>query len=180
MTKALDFMSSINKKVCWVSMAAVFFLMCMTTVHAILRKFTISGGITDSLGITELSMVLIVFCSLAYMESERGHVRVDLLVSKFPFKFQHVLTGILFLMTTVFIFILFYAVITNVPVVMSRGAATQVLLIPFWPFHAVICVGLFVYGITVFLHAIEEFGKKPELKAVETDEVAEIDITTQM
>ena len=179
MTKALNIMSSINRKVCAVSMCAVFFLMCFTTLHAVLRKFTTSGGITDSLGITELTMVLIVFCSLAYMESERGHVRVDLLVSKFPARFQSVLTGILYLMTAIFIFILFYAVFSNVAVIMARGAATQVLLIPFWPFHAVICVGLFVYGVTVLLHSIEEFCKKPEPK-VDSGELAEVDITTQM
>ena len=180
MTKALDLMSKINRKVCAVSMCALFFLMCMTTVHALMRKFTPSGGITDSLGITELSMVLIVFCGLAYMESERGHVRVDLLVSKFPARLQSVLTGILYLATAIFIFILFYAVFTNVSVIMSRGAATQVLLIPFWPFYAVICIGLFVYALTVLFHAFEEFGKKPEPKAKDSDEVADVDITTQM
>jgi TRAP-type C4-dicarboxylate transport system permease small subunit len=161
-------------------MCATFFLMCMTTIHAVFRKFTSFGGITDSLGITELTMVLIVFCSLAYMESERGHVRVDILVNKFPKRFVSILTGILYLLTAAFIFVLFYAVAGNVGTIMSRGAATQILHIPFWPFYAVICVGLFAYALTVLFHAIEEFGKKPDLHKAITEEVAEVDLSTQM
>ena len=163
MEKALKFIDNINLKVCYVSMGAAFFLMCMTTVHAIFRKFTHLGGITDSLDITTLSMTLIVFCAFAFMESQRGHVRVDVLVNVFPKKANTVLQGVMLLISAGFLFILFYAVASNIPVIHARGASSMVLNIPHWPFYIVMAVGLFVYAVTVLLHGIE---KAPEEKEV--------------
>ena len=179
--KALKFMENINTKICYVSMGAAFFLMCMTTVHAVLRKFTYSGGIIDSFDITNLCMVLIVFCAFAYMESQNGHVRIDILASKFPKKAGAALHGTLLVITGIFIFIMFYAVAGNIPTIYSRGAATTVFHIPHWPFYIVIAVGLFVYAVTVLLHAFEKFG---QIKGIEDepeeDGVKDVDVTTQM
>jgi TRAP-type C4-dicarboxylate transport system permease small subunit len=174
-------MDAVNLKVCYVAMASTFFLMCMTTVHAILRKFTNLGGITDSLDITILCMVVLVFCSFAFMESQHGHVRVTVLADRFPSRFGAGLHGVLLILTGLFIFIMFYAVAGNITTIMSRGAATLVLKIPFWPFHIVMAVGLFVYALTVVFHGIE---KLVDLKAVAdekgADEVKDVDVTTQM
>ena len=181
MKKAIKFMDTVNMKVCYIAMGATFFLMCMTTVHALFRKFTTLGGVTDSLDITVLCMVLIVFCSLAFMESQHGHVRVTVLADKFPPRAGMGLHGVVLILTGIFIFIMFYVVAGNVSTIMSRGAATLVLKIPFWPFHIVIAVGLFVYALTVVLHGFEKFV---DIKAIGTEkdegEVKDVDVTTQM
>ena len=181
MEKALKFMDNINMKVCYVSMGAAFFLMCMTTVHALVRKFTNLGGITDSLGITEITMVVIIFCAFAYMESQNGHVRVDILASRFPKKFGTGLHGVLLIITALFIFVMFYAIAGNISTIYARGAATIVLKIPYWPFYVVTAVGLFTYAVTVLLHGFQKFGeiKKIEPEAAD-EEVKDVDVTTQM
>jgi len=179
LAKALKIFDTVNYKICYVSMAAAFFLMVMTTVHAIIRKFFGSGGIVDSLGITELVMALIIFCSLAYMESERGHVRMDILANKIPGRGKYFLNGVLLLITGVFIFIMFWANAGNIVTIYGRGAATAVLHIPTWPFVIVMCVGLFVYAVTVLLHGIECFGKRDE-EGGDADVAKEIDVSTQM
>ena len=181
MKKALKIIDNINLKICYVSMGAAFFLMCMTTVHAIFRKFTTLGGITDSLNITELCMVLIVFCAFAYMESQHGHVRVDVLASRFPKKFGTGLHGVMLIITGLFIFVIFYAVAGNVTTIYDRGAASLSLKIPYWPFYIVIAVGLFVYAVTTLLHGFEKFGQIKDVTAGPADdEIKEVDITTQM
>ena len=178
--KAIKFMDNITLKVCYVAMVAAFFLMCMTTVHAIMRKFTTLGGIKDSLGLTELTMVLIVFCSLAFMEAERGHIRVDILINKFPKKFGTALQGLLLIITGVFIFLIFFAMAGNITTVYARGAATVVWGIPHWPFLIVAVVGLFVYALAALLHGFEKFTQIKTISATEDEGVKDIDITTQM
>ena len=151
-------------------MGAAFFLMCMTTVHALLRKFTTLGGITDSLDLTTLSMTLIVFCAFAFMESQRGHVRVDVLVNLLPKKADTALQGVMLIISGIFLFILFYAVTSNITTIYARGAATMVLKIPHWPFYIVMAVGLCAYAITVFLHGIEKFMPIKEQKEQAAEE----------
>jgi len=173
LTKALKILDNINLKICYISMGAAFFLMCMTTVHALLRKFTTLGGITDSLDLTTLSMTLIVFCAFAFMESQRGHVRVDVLVNLLPKKADTALQGVMLIISGIFLFILFYAVTSNITTIYARGAATMVLKIPHWPFYIVMAVGLCAYAITVFLHGIEKF------RPVKEEKVAEIEVENE-
>ena len=181
MKKAVKFFDNINHKICYASMGAAFFLMCMTTVHAIIRKFTNSGGITDSLGITEITMVVIVFCAFAYMESQHGHVRVTVLADLFPKKQGTGLHGVMLVITGLFLFTIFYAVMIYLPIVSSRGPTTLMLKIPIWPFYIVIAVGLFVYAVTVLLHGFEKFMEiKTITNKTEGDEVEAVDVTAQM
>jgi TRAP-type C4-dicarboxylate transport system permease small subunit len=158
-------------------MWACFFLMCMTTIHAVLRKFTSFGGFTDNVDITNLTMILIVFCGLAFMESERGHVRVNVFVDKFPIGSRRVVQAIMYFITTIILFIMFYAVVKNIGPMMHSGAATTALHIPNWPFAIILSVGVFFYALTALLHAIGFCGKPPEEKK---EGIGEIDVTNQL
>jgi TRAP-type C4-dicarboxylate transport system permease small subunit len=114
------------------------------------------------------------------MESQNGHVRVDILINRFPKKIGKALHGFLLVITAAFIFIIFYAVAGNITTIYSRGAATTVLHIPHWPFYIVIVVGLFVYALTVLFHGFEKFG---EIKTVDGEQegiIKDVDVTTQM
>jgi TRAP-type C4-dicarboxylate transport system permease small subunit len=157
-------------------MWACFFLMCMTTLHAILRKFTMFGGFTDNVDITNLTMILIVFCGLAFMESERGHVRVNVFVDKFPAGSRRAVQAVMYFLTAVILFVMFFAVVKNIAPMMHSGAATTTLRIPNWPFSIILAIGVFFYALTTLLHAIG-FCLKP---LEEKTGIGEIDVTNQM
>lgn len=156
MGKALKVLRSINEKACYVAMVALFLLMILTVVNTLTRKTWI-GGIPDSLDMTELFMILIVFCGFAFLESEKGHIRVDMLINQFPKMVKKIVSGILYLASAGILFLFFAAELKETAGKITTGASTQVLSIPHWPFTIIVAIAILLYGITLLAHAIEIF-----------------------
>ena len=163
--KLLNGLKSINMKICYVAMGALFFLMAMTTIDVVSRKLMGFRGILDSLDMTELGLVLIIFCGFAYLESENGHIRVDMFVNMFPPLLKKIVEFVTLLGGAAILFMLFYSLFGNIATTYASGSATQMLHIPKWPFVLISAVGIIFYTITVFLHAIDILIKKPSRKA---------------
>jgi len=161
MQKALKIADSINEKMAYIAMATLFILMCLTTVDTITRK-TPLGGITDSLDLTELFLVIIIFCTLAFLESERGHIRVDIFVNMFPGRLKKITESITYLLSTCILFLLFYSMLDNISDAYQSGTTTLNLGIPHWPFVVVVTAAIFLYAFTVLLHMIEVLIQKDD------------------
>jgi TRAP-type C4-dicarboxylate transport system permease small subunit len=134
-------------------MGSTFFLMCMTALHVILRKFT-KLSVPGAMELTELSLVVIVFFAVAYLQTQGGHVRVDMLINKFPKRVQSFLEFVILLLSAVALFLMFYAAVLQVQSQFISTQATNVLLIPIWPFVIVMAIGLVLYAISILLQAI--------------------------
>ena len=154
MKKALKVLYSINLKVCYISMISLFVLMLLTTINVTIRKLSL-GGIPDSLDFTELLLVLIIYCSMAFLESEKGHIRVDMFLIMFPDKIKRYVEAFWYLLSSGTLFLFFYAMFSDIGSTYKSGAATQVLHVPEWPFTVVVTVAIFLYAVTVTLHLIE-------------------------
>lgn len=154
---------------CYVAMVSLFVLMCMTTIDTIMRK-TPLGGITDSLDLTELFLIFIVFCGLAYLESDRGHIRVDMFVNMFPRLLKKITEVFMYLLSAGILILLFFSMLSDIGSTFKSGAATQILQIPHWPFVVVVTVAIFLYAVTVLFHGIELIIGKDDVE--KTDESA--------
>ena len=186
MKKVLKIVDSINLKICYVAMIALFVLMCLTTIDTITRKIPkdsvfpdwMAGGIPDSMDLTELMMIFIVFCGLAYLESERGHIRVDMFVNMLPRMGKRIVEGLLLVLEAAILFLMTYSMFEKILTTLKNGAATQLLHIPQWPFVIVVVIAMFFYSLIVLVHAIEVLGgfteEKQELpgEAIEAEEAA--------
>jgi TRAP-type C4-dicarboxylate transport system permease small subunit len=121
---------------------------------------TTLGCITDSLDITELFLIFIIFCGLAFLESGNGHIRVDMFVNMFPRILKKIVVFITYMLGAGILFLLTYAMFGDISETLNSGAATQVLHIPHWPFVVVTTVALLLYAVTVLFHGIELLIKK--------------------
>ncbi len=54
-------------------------------------RYLFSAPITGVFEVTEFSMACLVFCALAYTQTRKGHVAVDIFVSRFPRKGQRII-----------------------------------------------------------------------------------------
>lgn len=168
MKKALKIVDSINLKMCYVAMVSLFVLMCMTTIDTIMRK-TPLGGITDSIDLTELFLIFIVFCGLAFLESDRGHIRVDMFVNMMPKLLKKITEVFMYLLSAGILILLFISTFDDIGSTFESGAATQILQIPHWPFVVVVTVAIFLYAVTVLFHMIELIiGKNEEQQTEES------------
>ena len=140
-------------------MAALFLLMCMTTVNTIIRKAGI-GGIIDAFDMTGFLMVLIIFCALAFQETDKEHIRIDMFVAMLPRKAGIIVDTVLNIITIGTLAYFSYAYFEDIPANRLSGASSQVLKIPEWPFYAVVSLALALFALTVLLNSIEVFIPK--------------------
>ena len=156
MKKALDITKKVNMGMCVVGMAAMFIMMVMVTIDTIIRKTPI-GGITDSMDLTQLLLGLIIYGGMAILESNRGHIRVDMFLLMMPPTLRKIVEGIMYLLSTVILGIVVYAYILNIGPDYRSRAGTQVLRIPQWPFKTIVAIGIFLFAVTFLVHTIAIF-----------------------
>ncbi|MDR3294535.1 MAG: TRAP transporter small permease [Clostridiales Family XIII bacterium] len=148
----------ICEKLSYVSMAVCFFMMIMTTVDVILRKVS-ARGINGSYELTEIGMVALVFCAMAFLQMKRGQVRVDMFVAFLPARGRHFLEGAVLLVSTVVVLFMAYAAYLQISQQLAMKLTTSLLHIPVYPFVVITCVGLLLYAVGLFANALEEFVK---------------------
>ena len=128
--------------------------MIMTSVNAIIRKAGI-GGIADSLDLTQLLMILIIFCALAFQESKRGHIRVDMFIVMMPKIPSRIVDCIFNLLSTGVLAFFAYAYYISIPGSRRQGSATQVLRVPEWPFVVIVSIVLALFALTMLFNTID-------------------------
>jgi len=170
--KVLKIVNAINLKVCYISMVAIFVLMLLTTVNVIVRKLGI-WGVPDAFDMTNLLMILIVFCALAYQESVKEHIRVDMLVEMLPNILKHIVNALFDLLTVGTLGYFSYAYYTEISRRLRSGAASQILKIPEWPFCIVVAVVSALFALTVLLNMIDRFLPKDPADSGEAVETAD-------
>ena len=156
LTKIDKVVEKICTKVALASICSLFFLMCMTGIHVIMRKFT-PVSVPDSIGLTECSMIVIVFLSMGYLQVNKGHIRVDIVVDRFPPRLRSFIEAIILVGCTVILLIVMYANILQAQLQYSTNLATGVLKIPLWPFFVVVCIGLLLFAVSTAVHAALSF-----------------------
>ena len=97
--KGIFALSNLGK---WVAGITLGLSMLLTTADVVWRYF-LNHSIVAAHDVTELMMVVVVFLGLAYTASVKGHIRVDLLISKLSERAQAILDSI----TTIFSIVIF-------------------------------------------------------------------------
>ncbi len=136
-----------------ISWVMLFFLMLMTTIQVILRKFT-HHAILGTVEMTELAMAFIVFCSLAECQVHEGHIKVDLILSRFSPRVQacfDVFTqgacfGVFSFMT--------WALFSQAEVLKRAGEVTMDLSIPVYPFVYVAAFGCVLLALVLLAKSL--------------------------
>jgi TRAP-type C4-dicarboxylate transport system permease small subunit len=127
-------------------------LMTLLTVVDVFMRYVLNAPITGATEVSELMMVVLVFPALAWIAIDRSHIRVDLLVVKWPRKVQlmvEIVTLLLALGT--------YVIITWQSFLESMEVreATSLLEVPEAPFHWVMTLGLAMLCLAIVSLVIE-------------------------
>jgi len=136
-------------------MASAFILMVMTAVQVLLRNFT-TLSIPGVVELTEFAMVLIIFLSMGFLQSLKGHIRVEIFLDLFPRRVAHGFSFVAYLLSAVIIAIMFYAGIEAFENMRTSGQLTSIMRLVVWPFYAVASFGILLYAITLFVDSLIE------------------------
>ncbi len=118
----------------WISGVMLFGIAAFIFIDVICR-YIFNRPITGSQEIIELVIVLVLYFGLPYSTYCRSHVRVDALITHFPYKARMITLGIMTLLCMLVsgpIAVQLYRQGFNV---LARGASTAILKIKHWPFY---------------------------------------------
>ncbi len=121
----------------------VVVMMFWVTTDVFLRKF-FSSGLPGTMPLVEMMLAIVVFFGAAYCQIQLRHVRINLIVPKFPPLTQVVIDSITYILTTVVIAIMLWRTGVYVIAVFITGEIPLAIDIPIWPAVALVTIGIAV------------------------------------
>ena len=123
-----------------ISWAVLFAMMMLTVVDVLMRKL-FAKSVLGTVEITELMMVVVIFLAFTQTELENGHIRIDLVMSRFSKRVQAFFDLLTNTACTVLFVIMTVATYRYAIDMMVSGEVTMTLKIPIYPFDFVVVVG---------------------------------------
>lgn len=150
----------------WLNYISVVFLLLMVlfiTTDVFLR-YALNRPIEGSYEVIELMMIFAVAFGAAYTQRRKGHVTVDMLVSRFKEKSQAVNDTIIYFICLIFLVVLTWMAATRARAVWIAGDITigklaGVISLPVGPFNYLVALALAVLSVAILLDFLVSLGK---------------------
>jgi TRAP-type C4-dicarboxylate transport system permease small subunit len=147
--KVLD---AITAGVSWVGAGALV-LMVLVVVANVVGRYLFRKPVLGAVEMVGLLTVVLVFCVLAFTESKRAHIVVDIVVSRLRGRTKAILASVMCFLGAVFFIIMGWQgwdrMLSNLsPFVRTTG----VLSIPFAPFMFIMAFGCVLFGLELLVH----------------------------
>lgn len=147
--KVLD---AITAGVSWVGAGALV-LMVLIVVANVVGRYLLRKPVLGAVEMVGLLTVVLVFCVLAFTESKRAHIVVDIVVSRLRGRTKAILASVMCFLGAVFFIIMGWQgwdrMLSNLsPFVRTTG----VLSIPFAPFMFIMAFGCVLFGLELLVH----------------------------
>lgn len=148
--KTADFLRKINKWICHIGEACIAALMVIITVDVVLRMF-FNSPILGAYEICQFLLLISLYGSFAFLQSEKGHVSVNILIDKFPAKVRTFIMMLTYLVAVVFTAFWTYGAFVQGMVYVASKNETALLKIPYFPFYFFEGVCMAMFTITLFI-----------------------------
>ena len=142
-------------------MIAAAIIMVLTTVDVLMRRlfdFPIKG----SFELSDYLLVVVVFCSVAYVMTVKGHIIVDVFTNKYPQRFSSALSFISLILSLIMVGLIGWGSFRYGLQQLAVGEASPLLGIPAAPFIFVIAFGSALFLLVIIIQFIRIFAKVKE------------------
>lgn len=130
----------------FVTEIGICFVILLTTLDVILR-YVFNMPILGSMELSQYAMLLAVFASFSFGQTEKSHIHVTMLLAKFPRRIQFVIYSILNIMGVVVIAAASVAAGQQAQIAMTRGYTSATLEFATAPFLWAECILLAFFAL---------------------------------
>lgn len=116
-------------------------LLMLLTAGDVTLRYVFNRPIVGSFDLTEYMMAIVVSFGLAYCAFFRGHVSVDIIVSRLPQRIQAAIDSITSLLSIILFTLITWQGYVYMKLLFDSGLESTVLLIPRFPFAGLVCLG---------------------------------------
>ena len=139
--------------------AIVLAIMMFLVAADVTLRYIFNSPIRGSVELVELMMIVVVFLAVAYTASQKGHVSIELVVSRFPQRVQAILDVFTSLLSLGFIVLVIWRSIVRGHTMWADHHVTIVLSIPIFPFLYIIAFGCALLVIVLFANILESLAR---------------------
>ena len=154
---------SLSKILNLVGVSFLVVLMLLTTVDVIGRYF-LNRPVKGTLELSEYFMAVVIMLGLAYTALVRGHIRIELLVSRWTPKTQHILDAVGSLACAAISALIVWQGVLEALSAKGSGLVSDILGVPAFPFKFLVPLGASVLCLVLFLQFFESLDKAIRLK----------------
>lgn len=140
----------------YIGNTALAFMMLLTTVDVFGRYF-FNSPVLGAYEITEYLMLIMVFSFLAFAQSKKAHINVDIVFNRLPAKLQTVFERFNHIVCLLMMILITWKSAQRIVELKHTGEASLLLKIPDYPFAIFIVIGCLVFCIEFFKDA---FGSR--------------------
>lgn len=136
-------------------------LMLLTTADVGGRYF-LDHPITGVFDITHFAVLVMVFLGLAYCGFQNGHVAIDIFYNRLKPGAARILNKFINLAGAVFFGLIAWRTMVQSVDVKEFNEASQLVLIPFYPFYYVLAFGAALFAVVMVLRIFYPAPEKPD------------------
>lgn len=130
-------------------------LMMLLTVSDVIMRYLFNRPIMGSFELTQFFMAILVSFGISYTAIKKGHVGVDIIISRLSRKTRMIVNMITQLLALVLFSLVSWRNIDQAINVKANGTTSSVLLIPVFPFVYVFAFGCALLSLVLLLDFIE-------------------------
>ncbi|MBW1669309.1 MAG: TRAP transporter small permease [Deltaproteobacteria bacterium] len=145
--KLVSHLCSAVSRIAW---GALFFMMLLTVADVFMRK-VFNHSILGTVELTQFMLLVLIFFSLAQTELMDGHVKVDLIVSRFSPRGQALFDLITQISCFLLSLLMTWSTVVYAERMRASGEVSQDLWLPVYPFVYVVAAGWALFGIALFI-----------------------------
>ena len=149
--KAIGAISGWINNIGKVILAAMMFL----TFADVFLRYVFNRPITGSYELTEYMMVIVIGFGIAYCAVVKGHITIDIVVSRFPKRAQAIVDSTTCLIGLGLFYLITWQAAVHLKGHFEGGIASVVLLIPTFPFIAALTLGSAMFTLVLLTHFVE-------------------------
>ncbi len=136
----LEKISGLSKFLSYAAGMVLIAMMLLTTAD-VAGRYLFNSPIMGVFELTEFMMACLVFCSLAYTQSKKAHVAVDILGTMLPPNGQRAIEFINYLISFCILALITWKSIERGVEVMATKDSSAILQIPVYPFMFLVALG---------------------------------------
>ena len=150
--------NTLSRWLAFIAGVSIFVMMLLMTSDALSRKFigTVNGAYETSIGL----LALVVLLPQGFTQLHRGHTRVDIISSRFPYGAQLILNGIGSILGAIMLgFLTWIGWQRALHATLIGEVWVGIIDYPAWPWRWAIPLGCGVITLQLLKTAIEDFQK---------------------
>lgn len=133
-------------------------MMLLITMDVLLRYF-LNRPVKGSFELVEFMMAIVVCLGMAYTGVQKGHVAVEIVVSRFSPRAQALVDSFTYLVSTILFSLISWKSVVHAKVLMGSGLTSSILYVPVYPFVFVVAFGSGLLSLVFLVHFINSVSR---------------------